>query len=111
MLQAMLSFFYPDETQMSDILNKEKIQSLIYLLEIHGASTAELIMKYQHGRYNEQVKIPSKQAENGLLTFRANYCEDNNTLRIEILNARNLKAMDSNGLLQLYLYLLFILTL
>lgn len=98
MLQAMLSFFYPNEEQMSDIISKEKIQSLIYLLEIHGATTPELIMKYQHGRYGEQVKILPKQAENGMLTFRATYCEDKKVLKVEILNARNLKPTDSNGM-------------
>jgi len=98
MLNILLSFFYPDEKTSADIIMQDKrIKELFDLLEIHGASTPELILKYQQCRYDYQVSLPSKPGEFGMVTIRAHYCEDIHTLRIEVLNARNLKPTDSNG--------------
>ena len=77
--------------------NNESIREILNLVELHGASTPELIMKYQQSRYEQQIALPQKPGEYGMLTIRAHYCEDIRVLRIEILNARNLKAHDANG--------------
>lgn len=81
-----------------DSVYKSSIQEIEQLIGLYGASTGELIMKYYQSRYDTQKQTSSKSNELGSLTVRAHYCEDIHTLRIEILNARNLKAHDSNGL-------------
>ncbi len=93
-----MDFFYPDPASVEGVLEgNENIREVMTLVELHGASTPELIMKYQQFRYEQQLALSPGPAELGMLTIRAHYCEDIKTLRIELLNARNLKATDANG--------------
>jgi len=94
----MLDFFYPVKAKAEAVVNESPgIKEIMYLVELHGASTPELIMKYQQKRYEYQAALPQKSTAFGLLTIRTHYCEDIKTLRVEILNARNLKSGDANG--------------
>lgn len=68
----------------------EKIERL---LKLHGLETAELIHRYHQERYEEQKRID--EAVYGLITVKAHFLD--NSLNIQILNARNLHCMDSNG--------------
>ncbi|XP_046385161.1 protein unc-13 homolog 4B isoform X2 [Ischnura elegans] len=77
--------------------SKRKIDRMESLLSLHGMETCELIQQYHLERLGEQLSIEgSGQASPfGLLTVRLQFVED--VLRIGVMNARNLKPMDSNG--------------
>lgn len=64
-----------------------------HLLQLHGMETWELIHQYHLERREEQMAL--EVATHGLLTVRMQFVED--LLRIEVLNARNLHPMDTNG--------------
>lgn len=68
----------------------EKIERL---LKLHGLETAELIHRYHQERLEEQKEI--EEPIYGLVTVKAYFID--NSLNIQILNARNLRCMDSNG--------------
>jgi len=68
----------------------EKIEQL---LKLHGLETANLIRRYYQERIEEQKQMA--EAFYGLVTVKAHFI--NNSLNIQILNARNLRCMDSNG--------------
>lgn len=97
MIQILINFFYPNGPGELDSVYNSNIQDIEHLIGIYGATTTELIMKYYQGRYESQTKKTTKNAELGSLTIRTHYCEDIRTLRIELLNARNLKPHDANG--------------
>ncbi|XP_054282046.1 protein unc-13 homolog 4B-like [Macrosteles quadrilineatus] len=62
-------------------------------LNILGSSTPDLILQVHKIRMAEQND--SKDQTLGVLNVKLRFVE--NTLRIEVLNAKNLKAMDTNG--------------
>lgn len=97
MILILVNFFYPDGTGEIDAVYKSNIDEITELIRDYGASTTELIMRYYQQRYETQAQKNNKTADLGSLTIRTHYCEDIRTLRIEILNARNLKPHDSNG--------------
>lgn len=76
-----------------DIYTSDTLKRVEYLLKIHGMETRELIHQYHLERWQEQQAI--SEPKMGLLTVRAQFIE--NSLKIEIMNARNLVATDSNG--------------
>ncbi|KAE8741885.1 hypothetical protein FOCC_FOCC012589 [Frankliniella occidentalis] len=67
------------------------------LLRLHGMETPDLTYQFYVQRLLEQRKLQSMGDAHyqGLLTIRAHFVED--VLTIEIMNARNIKPMDSNG--------------
>lgn len=89
-LHTFIRFFNlgADETA-----NVQVLQKIERLLNLHGLETAELIHRYTLERVKEQNNID--ESVHGMLTVRAQFV--NNSLNIQILNARNLRAMDSNG--------------
>lgn len=96
MLQTLIDFFYPQDNQgENDALNNANIQDIKNMIAIYSASTEELIVKYYQTRYQDQVA--DKTGSLGFLTIRTDYCDDIKALRVEVLNARNLNAHDSNG--------------
>jgi len=97
MLQILINFFYPEGPAKIDLVYNSNIQEIEKLIGFYGASTTELILKYYQDRHNVQSQKTAKTSDLGSLTVRAHYCEDIRTLRIELLNARNLKPHDSNG--------------
>lgn len=97
MIQILIHFFYPNGPEEMDSVYDSNIQEIENLIGFYGASTTELIMKYYQQRHEVQAQKNNKNSDLGSLTVRAHYCEDIRTLRIELLNARNLKPHDSNG--------------
>lgn len=74
-----------------------KLRRIEHLLRLHGMETPELTFQFYVQRLLEQKKLQSigDAHYHGLLTIRAHFVE--NVLTIEIMNARNIKPMDSNG--------------
>ncbi|CAG2056866.1 unnamed protein product [Timema podura] len=64
-----------------------------HLLLVHGLETSELIHQYSKERLMAQ-KDPETPSL-GILTIRLQFVED--ILRVEIMNARNIRPMDSNA--------------
>ncbi|XP_033214634.1 protein unc-13 homolog 4B isoform X2 [Belonocnema kinseyi] len=89
-LHALIQFFNLGADEAANVQVLEKIESL---LKLHGLETAELIHRYNLERIQEQKKL--EDALHGLLTVRAQFID--NSLNIQILNARNLRPMDTNG--------------
>ncbi|XP_071447692.1 protein unc-13 homolog 4B isoform X2 [Hetaerina americana] len=77
--------------------SKKKIERMESLLSLHGMETCELIHQYHLERLGEQLLLEAngQGSPNGLITVRLQFVED--LLRVEIMNARNLKPMDANG--------------
>ncbi|KAG4080156.1 hypothetical protein HA402_008227 [Bradysia odoriphaga] len=73
--------------------DKETLEEIFNLLELHGYETSDLIHQYYIERAKQQDNSPESQY--GQLTVRC-WFEDNNLL-IDVMNARNLVPMDSNG--------------
>ncbi|KAI4490005.1 hypothetical protein M0804_004187 [Polistes exclamans] len=89
-LHTLIKFFNLGADETSNVQVLEKIEEL---LKLHGLETAELIHRYNQDRLNEQKEM--EETIYGLLTVKASF--SNNSLNIQILNARNLRPMDSNG--------------
>lgn len=94
-LKIMIRSFRQDN---KDIYSSETLKRVEYLLKLHGMETRELIHQYHLERWQDQQAI--NEPKMGVLTVRAQFIEDN--LKLEILNARNLMATDSNGLCDSY---------
>ncbi|XP_050433740.1 protein unc-13 homolog 4B [Adelges cooleyi] len=77
-----------DETEKS-----ETIESLEALLRLHTLETVELIHEYHLERHDEQQQL--EEADQGVLAVKLLFVNDN--LNVEVLNANNIRAMDSNG--------------
>ena len=69
----------------------ELLDGIRRLLKLHGADTTELIHLYRL----ERMTLKSTDSSLGSVTVRASFNADQ--LVIDILNGRNLKAMDSSG--------------
>lgn len=63
------------------------------ILTLYGMETPELIHQYHLERLNEQNQI--EKSADGQMAISLQW--DNDKLHIEILNAQNIRAMDSNG--------------
>lgn len=63
------------------------------ILTLYGMETPDLIHQYHLERLNEQNQI--EKSTDGLMAITLQ--RDNNQLHIEILNAQNIRQMDSNG--------------
>lgn len=84
-----MGFFRQDENSK----NSEILKQIEKMLELHGMETTELIHQYYIERLNEQNTM--EDSNFGQITVRALFGDD--ILKIQIMNARNLKPMDSNG--------------
>lgn len=71
----------------------EKKQELESLLQLHGLDTEDLIHQYYLERVEEQKAM--QEANEGELTVKLMFI--NNILKVDILNANRIRAMDSNG--------------
>ncbi|XP_053984582.1 protein unc-13 homolog 4B-like isoform X1 [Hylaeus volcanicus] len=89
-LHTLVRFFNLGADESSNVKVLEKIE---YLLELHGLETAKLIHRYHQERIKEQEEI--EESEYGQITVRAQFVD--NSLNIQILNARKLRPADSNG--------------
>lgn len=73
--------------------DKETLEEIDKLLELHGYETADLIHQYYKDRYAIQQAMIEKPF--GILTIQCYF--QKNKLEIEILNAKHLVPMDSDG--------------
>ncbi|XP_025154207.1 protein unc-13 homolog 4B isoform X4 [Harpegnathos saltator] len=89
-LHTLIRFFNFGADETANVQVLEKIESL---LKLHGLETAQLIHRYHQERIEEQKEM--EEPMYGLITVKAHFID--NTLNIQILNARNLHCMDSNG--------------
>ncbi|XP_077293918.1 C2 and C2B_Munc13-like domain-containing protein staccato isoform X3 [Arctopsyche grandis] len=89
-LKLMINSFKKDNTASSC---NDTLQRIEYLLKLHGFETSELIHQYFIERWEEQKKLG--QSQFGVLAVRAMFCDS--AVKIEVINARNLLPMDSNG--------------
>ncbi|KAL6262717.1 hypothetical protein P5V15_005509 [Pogonomyrmex californicus] len=89
-LHTLIRFFNLGADEAANVQVLEKIERL---LKLHGLETAELIHRYHQERMEEQKEI--EEPIYGLITVKAFFVD--NSLNIQILNARNLRCMDSNG--------------
>lgn len=76
-----------------DATNVKVLEKIEHLLELHGLETAELIHRYHQERIKEQNEL--EDSEYGQITVKAQFLD--NSLNIQILNARKLRPVDSNG--------------
>lgn len=94
-LNILIGFFKIDVkcSKEDNLKLNEKISKVQHILTIYGMETWKLIHFYHLERLDEQNKI--EKSEDGQLTIILQI--DDEKLHIEILNARNIRAMDSNG--------------
>nr|CAD7408512.1 unnamed protein product [Timema cristinae] len=92
-LKVLVSFFRQGDESESREWNNEVLQKMEHLLLVHGLETSELIHQYFKERLMAQRDLETPSL--GILTIRLQFVED--ILRVEIMNARNIRPMDSNG--------------
>jgi BAI1-associated protein 3 len=93
-LQVMVENFKhqnPDEPIKSS--DRETLEKIDKLLEIHGYETADLIHQYYKERHENQQKLIDTPF--GILTIQCYF--NNKTLEIEVMNAKHLVPMDKDG--------------
>lgn len=73
--------------------DKETLEHIDKLLELHGYETADLIHQYYKDRYKMQCEMTSTPF--GILTVQCYF--QGNILEIEIMNAKSLVPMDTDG--------------
>lgn len=89
-LHTLIRYFNVGADEAANVKVLEKIE---HLLELHGLETAELIHRYHQERIKEQNDL--EESEYGQITVKAQFVD--NSLNIQILNARKLRPVDSNG--------------
>lgn len=72
----------------------ETIKKLEALLHLHTLDTVNLIHEYYLERLQKQKEM--QEANEGVLTVKLIFI--NNVLKVDVLNANGIKAMDSNGI-------------
>jgi len=72
----------------------ETIQKLEALMHLHTLDTLDLIHEYYLERLQKQNEM--EEANEGVLTVKLIFI--NNVLKVDVLNANGIKAMDSNGI-------------
>ncbi|KAM7362908.1 C2 and C2B_Munc13-like domain-containing protein staccato isoform 2-T2 [Cochliomyia hominivorax] len=89
-LGVMISCFKSGNLVTSDV---EVLTEIERILDLHAFETADLIHQYYLERLGHQKEI--SKSEYGKLTIRAKFIDSG--LVLEIMNARDLVPMDSNG--------------
>ncbi len=95
-LNILIGFFKLDDSAISEEENTKldsKIADVKTLLTIYGMNTPKLIHEYYLERLREQNEI--HKSEDGEMAISLQ--TDTENLHVEILNAQNLRPMDSNG--------------
>ncbi|EEZ97425.2 BAI1-associated protein 3-like Protein [Tribolium castaneum] len=75
-------------------LNCEELKKTELKLKVNGLETNDLIHLVHLNLYEEFKNL--KESKYGVLSVKAKF-ENNNNLKVTVMNARNLLAMDSNG--------------
>lgn len=89
-LHILIGFFKQGDKAIS---NDEVLSRIERMLSLHGMETTDLIHQIHLERLAEQRAMINPTY--GMLTVRLQFVHD--TLRIEVMNARNLHPMDNNG--------------
>lgn len=92
-LQIMVENFKCQGDQPVQSSDKETLEKIDKLLELHGCETADLIHQYYQERYTIQKSM--NDSPFGLLSVQCYF--QKNVLEIEILNGKHLVPMDSDG--------------
>lgn len=94
-LQIMVENFksQQDNDRPIQSSDKETLEEIDKLLELHGYETNDLILQYYKERYAMQNKMSG--APYGILTVQCYF--NGRTLEVEIMNAKHLVPMDSDG--------------
>jgi hypothetical protein len=79
--------------QLNENIDLSNLTDLEQLLQVHQMDTWELVHQYRMEQLSEQKTMQT--SSQGLLTVRMMFMDD--ILKIEILNARNLKPISSKG--------------
>ncbi|KFB34815.1 AGAP003164-PA-like protein [Anopheles sinensis] len=96
-LHLMVANFKTAENRESETAaDKETLAHIERLLQLHGYETTDLIHQYYLDRLQEQNRNDATALTYGVLTVQCFF--RGNVLELEIVNARNLKPMDGNGL-------------
>lgn len=77
-----------------DGYKSETIEKLEALLLLHTLDTVDLIHEYYLERHQKQNEL--QEATEGVLTVKLVFIND--VLKVDVLNANNIKSMDSNGI-------------
>jgi len=83
-LKVLLKFFYGDKIPADETLNKMR-----NLLQLYASDTPDLISRYYKNRLQQQRCLQADEFSLGSVTIRVELLKEH--LRIEILNARELK--------------------
>ncbi|KAL7046723.1 hypothetical protein ACKWTF_002694 [Chironomus riparius] len=91
----------------NDIKLQERIDQTLYKLQCYGQETDELILQYYKDRYKIQKDISNESPiQNSFLTIYCCFIDD--TIKIEILNARNLPTNELNKKCDSYVKVQFV---
>ncbi|CAL8076252.1 unnamed protein product [Orchesella dallaii] len=96
----LINVFYSGSPHdIVEVSNSDNVKEIKTLLEINGTSTSQLILKYMRQRHIIQTQLQNAGlSDSACLAVRPYYCEDIQTLKIELLNGRKLKPRDEKGL-------------
>lgn len=89
----MVKAFKKAQSENTPTTDKETLDDCWKLLEVHGFETSDLIHQYYQDRVVEQQALTEHPY--GILTVRCHF--EGNTLHIEVMNAKHLLPMDTNG--------------
>ncbi|XP_078347490.1 BAI1-associated protein 3-like isoform X1 [Oculina patagonica] len=99
-LEIVQSFFHADGVGVPlDRLQLGQYKTLVETLNMRKLSTTELIQHYFAETCKEQETVEEKY---GAVTFKVFYDFNNQKLQVEVLNAKNLPPLDTNGLCDPY---------
>jgi len=88
----LLSYFrHPEGVYETD--DSALVKEINDLVALHGTDTIDLILQHQMERSLGKLK----SADTGSIALYAAYSQADEMLKVEVLNCRNLKAMDTNG--------------
>jgi hypothetical protein len=93
-LLDIIDIFFQHNPDANVDEENETLTKIRWLLKLHGTDTGDLIRLYQLDRLKQTFES-SKDVGLGSISVRAIFIED--TLKINVLNARNLKAMNAHG--------------
>ncbi|KAJ7390160.1 BAI1-associated protein [Desmophyllum pertusum] len=99
-LEIVQGFFFADGVGVPlERLQVGQYKTLIETLTLRKLSTTELIQHYFSDKCKEQETVEEKY---GAVTFKVFYDFNNQKLQVEVLNAKNLPPLDTNGLCDPY---------
>lgn len=102
-LEIVQSFFHADGVGLPlERLQQGLYKSLADTLRMRKLSTVKLIQHYYAEKCKEQEMVEEKY---GAVTVKMFYDFNNQKLQVEVLNARNLPPLDTNGLCDPYVTL------